>query len=159
MREKYGRDYRSAYVPSLYDDFTEPTYFIVLAIFFTSLSVEVPSRASDDWHGAPQRALTALSAHTPARPGDRTIVDALYPFCSALAASPSPTDSEERAKKVEDAVKRARAGAESTRGMNARLGRAVYVASGPSEADMPPDPGAWGVAAVLEGYWKGVRGV
>ncbi|KAG0709292.1 hypothetical protein DFH29DRAFT_887571 [Suillus ampliporus] len=29
-------------------------------------------------------ALTAFGAHTPAYPGDRTIVDALAPFCTAF---------------------------------------------------------------------------
>ncbi|PPQ78480.1 hypothetical protein CVT26_005153 [Gymnopilus dilepis] len=51
--------------------------------------------------------------------------------------------------------------------MRARMGRAVYVSGGAGgggqgEAEerreqLPPDPGAWGVAAILEGILEGVR--
>ena len=71
-------------------------------------------------------------------------------------------------KGMNEAVRRAREGAESTRGMKARLGRAVYVGINQGKGDdqdegdvrgLPPDPGAWGVAAILEGLWKGMCGV
>ncbi|KAA1469230.1 DAK1/DegV-like protein [Dentipellis sp. KUC8613] len=132
----------------------------LLAIFFTSLSTVVPSDPSGSWHDAPARALTALSAHTPARPGDRTIVDALSPFCAYLSAEgPGKPDVSGA---MSEAVRQAKEGAENTKGMKARLGRAVYVGSGEqggqSEDSLPPDPGAWGVAAVLEGLWTGMKG-
>ncbi|ETW86239.1 hypothetical protein HETIRDRAFT_122126 [Heterobasidion irregulare TC 32-1] len=125
----------------------------LLAIFFTSLSTAVPTRSTGAWYTAPSVALEALSEHTPARPGDRTIVDALAPFCSALAGG----DSLMFYRGMSEAVRRAREGAESTRGMKARLGRAVYVGEGDVRG-LPPDPGAWGVAAVLEGLWQGMCG-
>ncbi|TFY55302.1 hypothetical protein EVG20_g9371 [Dentipellis fragilis] len=132
----------------------------LLAIFFTSMSTVVPSDPSGSWHDAPARALTALSAHTPARPGDRTIVDALSPFCAYLSAEgPGKQDITGT---MTEAVRQAKEGAESTKGMKARLGRAVYVGGGEqggqSEDGLPPDPGAWGVAAVLEGLWTGMKG-
>ncbi|EJD04928.1 Dak1-domain-containing protein [Fomitiporia mediterranea MF3/22] len=104
---------------------------------------------------APMAALEALGTHTPARPGDRTIVDSLAPFCSALTAGES----------LQTAVNRAKEGAESTRGMRAKLGRATYVGAGNArgtedlDPNLPPDPGAWGVAALLEGLVEGLNGL
>lgn len=136
----------------------------ILAIFFTSLSTSVPSVPSQPWHTAPSQALSSLSAHTPAKPGDRTLVDALKPFCDHLVVG---GDDGVSARSMNVAVKNARDGAESTRGMKAKLGRAAYVGDGGngdasatkagSEDGLPPDPGAWGVAAVLEGLWEGMK--
>ncbi|EGN97290.1 hypothetical protein SERLA73DRAFT_169673 [Serpula lacrymans var. lacrymans S7.3] len=113
-------------------------------------------------------ALSALGTHTPARPGDRTIVDALAPFCAVISSSPPPpsTASEEGGASawigmLGEAVKAARRGAEGTRGMKARLGRAVYVGGGEDGSEgggLPPDPGAWGVAAIVEGFLEGLKG-
>lgn len=97
---------------------------------------------------APLLALHDLSMHTPARPGDRTLVDALAPFCEALSGAAG----------LEKAAQEARKGAESTRGMQAKLGRATYVGGESGEAgNLPPDPGAWGVAVILEGFVDGLR--
>lgn len=95
---------------------------------------------------APLHALQALSIHTPARPGDRTLIDALSPFCEALANGSG----------LEEAVQGARKGADGTHGMQARLGRATYVGSSEAEK-LPPDPGAWGVAAIIEGFVRGLQ--
>lgn len=133
----------------------------ILAIFFTSLFAYVPSSPSQAWHTSPYRALSSLSAHTPAKPGDRTIVDALGPFCDHLATC---GDDGVSAELMDTAVKKARDGAEGTRGMKAKLGRAVYAGVGGNsdakagpENGLPPDPGAWGVAAVVEGFWEGMK--
>lgn len=121
----------------------------VLAIFFTSLSPVVPNSSlheNKSWLTAPASALNSLSAHTPARSGDRTLVDALQPFSDALASS----------KGLKEAVAAARRGAEKTRGMRPRLGRAAYV-NELGEKDLPPDPGAWGIAALIEGLYEGMN--
>ncbi|EPQ50477.1 Dak1-domain-containing protein [Gloeophyllum trabeum ATCC 11539] len=122
----------------------------LFALYFTSLSTSLSDSAS--WSTAPLSALSSLSSYTPARPGDRTVIDALHPFCSVLSTTQS----------LGDAVSAAKEGAEGTRGMKARLGRAVYVGGAESAegsrsgaGDLPPDPGAWGVAAILEGLWLG----
>ncbi|TDL16737.1 DAK1/DegV-like protein [Rickenella mellea] len=78
-------------------------------------------------------ALNALRRYTPAEPGDRTIIDSLQPFCKLLLDGET--------------------GAEKTRGMKARLGRASYVREG-NIVDVP-DPGAWGVAAIVSGLCRG----
>ncbi|KDQ62465.1 hypothetical protein JAAARDRAFT_30365 [Jaapia argillacea MUCL 33604] len=99
-----------------------------------------------------------LSTDTPAKRDDRTIIDALAPLCSVLA----PSQNQEG--RLEGAIRAARRGVESTRRMKARLGRAIYVGGGerPDEEKdgaLPPDPGAWGVAAILEGFWEGLSAV
>lgn len=92
----------------------------------------------ETWARAAGIALTRLQSMTPARVGDRTIMDALIPYVEALAKGD-----------VDQAVEAARKGCESTRGMKACLGRAVYVAG--ENWDKVADPGAEGVVAIVEG--------
>lgn len=82
-------------------------------------------------------ALVSLRKYTPAQPGDRTLVDALQPCIISLAEDEN----------IGKAAKAAREGAESTRGMKASLGRSVYVGN----IGDTPDPGAIGVAVLMEG--------
>lgn len=118
---------------------------VVFGLYFTALSTALSSLSTPA--SAPLHALQALSSYTPARPGDRTLVDALDPFCVALDSGHS------FAIAVEEAVK----GAESTRNMTPRLGRAVYIGFDTDLGkDLPPDPGAWGLKAVFEGLEKGL---
>jgi triose/dihydroxyacetone kinase / FAD-AMP lyase (cyclizing) len=126
----------------------------VFAIFFTALSAalrDLDSSTSLNWGTALETALSALGKHTPAKPGDRTIVDALFPFCRALSLG----------KTLEEAVREGKGGAESTRQMQAVLGRAAYVnlaADWNGGEGLPPDPGAWGIAIILEGFCLGLHG-
>ncbi|KAK9462844.1 Dak1 domain-containing protein [Lipomyces oligophaga] len=92
------------------------------------------------WAQIAADALQALYGATPARPGDRTLVDALVPFVEALVAGQS----------VQDAALAASHGAEKTKGMTASLGRAVYVDA--TGYDRVPDPGAVGVAELVSGF-------
>lgn len=104
------------------------------------------------WPTALSTALESLSNYTPARPGDRTVIDSLSPFCNALASGST----------FEESVLAARRGAESTRGMKAKLGRATYVGDGGEAGNgdvIPPDPGAVGVAAIVEGVYEGFSGI
>ncbi|KAL7787398.1 Dak1 domain-containing protein [Trichoderma ceciliae] len=92
------------------------------------------------WATALRAALKSLARYTPAQPGDRTVVDALVPFVDTLAETLD----------VEKAVEAARKGSDSTKGMEASLGRSVYVnAEGWNEC---PDPGAYGLVKLLEGF-------
>ncbi len=95
------------------------------------------------WAAALSQSCGALGKYTPARPGDRTLVDALYPFVEILA----------RTGNVKKAAEAARNGAESTKGMKASLGRSVYV--GGDGFEQVPDPGAWGLAC----FFLGLAGV
>ncbi|KAH7318470.1 Dak1 domain-containing protein [Stachybotrys elegans] len=91
------------------------------------------------WAAALKQSCSALSKYTPARPGDRTLVDALYPFVEVL----------ERTGDVKEAAVAARKAADETKGMQASLGRSVYV--GGSGYEEVPDPGAWGLACFFLG--------
>lgn len=70
-------------------------------------------------------------------------MDALFPFLETLR------DTEGDLRKAVEAAKR---GVESTRGMKASLGRTVYV----GDVGDVPDPGAVGVAKLVEGIEEGV---
>jgi triose/dihydroxyacetone kinase / FAD-AMP lyase (cyclizing) len=119
------------------------------AIFLNSLvhSLRQQSSASEAspkvWASALKQAFDALSTYTPAQPGDRTLVDALYPFIETLSSTGN----------VVKAAEAARKGAEGTKGMKASLGRTVYI--GGKGFEQVPDPGAWG----LSEFFLGLAGV
>lgn len=85
-----------------------------------------------------------MSKYTPARPGDRTLIDALLPFLETLKETQGD---------LHAAVEAARKGAENTRGMKASLGRTVYV----GDVGDVPDPGAVGVLRLVEGLGEGLK--
>lgn len=92
------------------------------------------------WAEALRAALDSLAKYTPAQPGDRTVVDTLAPFVSVLAETLD----------IKRAVEAAKKGCDATKGMEASLGRSVYVnAEGWSAC---PDPGAYGLVKLLEGF-------
>ncbi|KND91306.1 Dihydroxyacetone kinase 1 [Tolypocladium ophioglossoides CBS 100239] len=92
------------------------------------------------WAAALSAALASLAKYTPAQPGDRTVVDALVPFVATLGETLH----------LPSAVEAARKGCESTKGMAASLGRSVYVSA--EGWDSCPDPGAYGLVKLLEGF-------
>lgn len=115
-------------------------FAIFLNALIHALSTLAPGTASPQtWATALQQSCDALSKYTPARPGDRTLVDALYPFVETLGATGDVAQAAEAAKKA----------AEGTRGMVASLGRSVYV--GGDGYQQVPDPGAWGLACFFLG--------
>ncbi|KAF2140723.1 uncharacterized protein K452DRAFT_273501 [Aplosporella prunicola CBS 121167] len=97
------------------------------------------------WANALKTSQEALAKYTPARPGDRTLVDALYPFIDTLAKTGD----------VQAAAQAAEAGAKGTKGMKASLGRTVYV--GTEGWQGVPDPGAHGLAQFLVGLAGGLQ--
>ncbi|KAK7456140.1 hypothetical protein CaCOL14_004184 [Colletotrichum acutatum] len=114
------------------------------AIFLNALTAALRSLSpgsadAKTWAAALKQSSDAMSRYTPARPGDRTLVDALYPFVEVLGESGD----------VKKAAEAARAGAETTKGMKASLGRTVYV--GGSGFEQVPDPGAWGLSCFFGG--------
>ncbi|EIW77520.1 DAK1 DegV-like protein [Coniophora puteana RWD-64-598 SS2] len=151
--ELMGPDALVAAVGEILEGSMGGTIGALFAIFFTAWSnaLRSPSSSSTSSLGA---ALTALGAHTPARPGDRTVVDAITPLCEALSNSNSLVSVEILA----TAAQAAKDGAEGTRGMKARLGRATYVGSEAQGSEgVPPDPGAWGVSAMASGFVGGMK--
>lgn len=124
-------------------------YSIYLNALLTSISSLSASSQKTQitpkvWGQALQISLMALSKYTPARPGDRTLVDALVPFADTLA----------EAGDTKAAAKAAEEGARKTKEMKASLGRSVYVGGEGWQA--VPDPGAHGLAEFLLGLADGL---
>ncbi|KAM3551920.1 hypothetical protein MY1884_007467 [Beauveria asiatica] len=128
----------------------------ILGIFFVSLRAAVEknialARSAGGgggpvalWGVALAAALENLRRYTPAQVGDRTVMDALLPFADAMGKAGFGAA-------VDAAVK----GAEATKTMTPRLGRATYVGGGSgANQEMPPDPGAWGAMVVIAGLHK-----
>ncbi len=108
---------------------------VLLAIFFAAASQA--SATGKSWPDALKAGLGRMMEYGGAKPGDRTMIDALLP---ALDALPD----------VAKAAKAARIGADTTANMlHARAGRSTYI---PSENLKGfNDPGAEAVALLLEG--------
>ncbi|WP_425066374.1 dihydroxyacetone kinase subunit DhaK [Reyranella sp.] len=113
---------------------------VLLAIFFSAASQSASGGAS--WQNSLSAGLAKMMAYGGAKPGDRTMIDAIAP---ALQALPQGLD---------EAAKAARAGADATARMpSARAGRSTYVSS--SHLEGVPDPGAEAIAVLLEGLAEG----
>lgn len=100
------------------------------------------------WIRSGRDALHTLMKHTPARKGDRTVMDALVPFIETLASGST----------IEQAIDSAHEGAESTRRLKPKLGRATYVGNnGNSDGEFVPDPGAFVVYEIVRGLREGIE--
>lgn len=117
-----------------------------LAQAFTSMPRN--QATTKEWAAASSQALKSLYTFTPARPGMRTLIDALEPFVLEL----------EKSQDLAKAVEAARQGMENTKKLQAKLGRSVYQGDGNEEMKATPDPGAEGIAEVTAGLLKGLGG-
>lgn len=97
--------------------------------------------STEVWAKALKHSVNALGRYTPAKPGDRTLIDALVPFCNTLSET----------KDGHAAAAAAQKGTESTKSMKASLGRSVYVGSEDEWVGKIPDPGAYGLSEFLTG--------
>lgn len=84
-----------------------------------------------------------LYKYTSARPGHRTLIDALQPFAEELAETGD----------LDLAMEAANEGAEATADMKPKRGRAVYV----QQKQSVPDAGAVGLVSVLKGIVNGLN--
>jgi dihydroxyacetone kinase len=108
---------------------------VLLSIFFTAASKALDQ--TDDMPAALIAGLARMTFYGGAKPGDRTMVDALDPALRALARGSRRTAAQE-----------AEAGAEATKAMTkANAGRATYVSARNLEG--VADPGAVAVAEVF----------
>jgi dihydroxyacetone kinase len=108
---------------------------VLLSIFFTAASKALDQ--TDDMPAALIAGLARMTFYGGAKPGDRTMVDALDPALRALAGGSRRT-----------AAQQAEAGAEATKAMTkANAGRATYVSARNLEG--VADPGAVAVAEVF----------
>lgn len=127
-------------VESTMDGTSGALYTIFLHALVHALRSLSPGTASSQvWAAALKQSSDALSRYTPAQPGDRTLVDALYPFIEVLGSTGD----------INQAARAAKIAANKTKGMQASLGRSVYV--GGSGYQEVPDPGAWGLASFFLG--------
>ncbi|KAE8144945.1 Dak1 domain-containing protein [Aspergillus avenaceus] len=99
------------------------------------------SASATIWAEALKYSIEALGKYTPAKPGDRTMIDALVPFCTTLRET----------KDIHAAARASQEGTEATKSMKASLGRAVYVGSENEWVGKVPDPGAYGLSEFLTG--------
>jgi triose/dihydroxyacetone kinase / FAD-AMP lyase (cyclizing) len=118
-------------------------FFIGLASSLRTILSSTQTLDAQAWARASKAALSQLQLATPARQGDRTLMDALEPFIESFANGDG----------IEKAVANARVGVEATKGMKAAFGRAVYFEE-KAWAEVP-DPGAEGVLCLLEGLAQG----
>lgn len=91
--------------------------------------------------------LYAVEKQTRARPGDKTMMDALVPAVEAIEASAN--SGEPIARAMELAAAAARTGAESTADMIARYGRAKFLGE---KTRGSADPGATSIALLFQGF-------
>jgi dihydroxyacetone kinase len=124
-------------IAELVEDNMDGTSGAIYSIFTQALAGHLQSAST--WPDAFSSALKSLGNYTPARVGDRTLVDALEPFIKRLTAGGD----------LLTAIDDARKGTEATKGMKASLGRSVYVGG---DIGQVPDPGAVGVVRFLEGF-------
>ncbi|KAF2670468.1 putative dihydroxyacetone kinase [Microthyrium microscopicum] len=136
-------------VESAMDGTSGALYAIFLNTLAQNIRKQSPDKAEDMqlgiWAKALEPSLSALGKYTPAKVGDRTLVDALEPFISTLSHYGS----------IDRAAQAAATGAEKTKSMKASLGRSVYVSG--ERWDTVPDPGAYGLAVFLQGLADGLK--
>lgn len=98
--------------------------------------------------------LRALEKQTKAKPGDKTMMDALVPALEAFEAAASAGKTVSVA--MEEAAQAARKGAETTKEMIARYGRAKFLGE---KTLGSPDAGATSIALLFRGFSLAVTSV
>ncbi|KAJ2783895.1 Dihydroxyacetone kinase 2 [Coemansia javaensis] len=135
-----------ARISSIVEDSMGGTSGIIYCLFLDGLAQQLRLLAAKEaasltpqmWGAAMVGALDTLYQYTTARPGHRTLIDALHPFASTLAESGS----------LHRALDAATEGAAATAQMQPKRGRAVYV----QQTEEPvADAGAAGLVSVLKG--------
>lgn len=118
---------------------------ILMGVFLRAAGLCAPAQTLDAATLAAfvEKGVAELERKTPARVGDKTMMDALVPAAAALRdAAARPLNDALRA-----AAKAARAGSDSTAGMLPRLGRAATLGE---RARDPRDPGSTSIAIFFE---------
>jgi dihydroxyacetone kinase-like protein len=130
----------------------------LLGTFFAGMGdIELGQNTSHDTMNCNQLAqsfqagLRALSRQTKARPGDKTMMDALVPAVDAASAAAGAGKSIPEA--LDDAALAAKSGADSTRDLVARYGRARSLGE---RTRGHPDAGATSIALIFRGFREGL---
>jgi len=126
----------------------------LLGVFFGGISDGLPDPCDClDCEGlaqAFQSGLSAVQRQTPAQPGDKTMIDSLAPAISAL--SDAAQCGAEIGGALQKAAEAAHLGAETTKNMTARYGRARLLGK---KTLGHPDAGATSVALMFVGFAQG----
>lgn len=125
----------------------------LLGAFFAGMGEVELAEDSMDCHEfarSLQAGLDAVSRQSKARPGDKTMMDALTPAVDAMSAAAGAGKT--IAEALDDAATAAKLGAESTRDMVARYGRAR---SQGERTRGYADAGATSVALIFKGFRNG----
>ncbi|XP_058876214.1 triokinase/FMN cyclase isoform X3 [Acipenser ruthenus] len=125
------------------------------SLFLTAAALPLRTQSAPaTWVDALHAGIEAMKRYGGAEPGDRTMLDALCPAVQELEGLRSSPPGGEM-KVLERAVQRAELGAESTRDLTARAGRASYISAARLRL---PDPGAIAVAAILRAVLTSLKG-
>ena len=127
----------------------------LLGTFFAGMGDVVPAEDAmncNDLAQSLQAGLRAVSRQTKARPGDKTMMDALVPAVDAVSAAAGTGKSIPEA--LDDAVLAAKLGADSTRELVARYGRARSLGE---RTRGHPDAGATSIALIFRGFREGLE--
>jgi len=126
----------------------------LLGIFFGGMAdapaCGAPAGASD-LAAIFEAGLAAVRRQTKAQPGDKTMMDALVPAIAALRAAADAGKSVTEA--LHDAAGAAHSGAEATRNLTARYGRAKFLGE---QTRGHLDPGAASTGLMFEGFYRGL---
>jgi phosphoenolpyruvate---glycerone phosphotransferase subunit DhaL len=129
----------------------------LLGTFFLGMCDVVPvgvqSLNSRELSAAFESGVRAVRRQTPAKVGEKTMMDALLPAVECFCAKA------QKSKEIEDGLQRAaqaaKAGAEATKNLIARHGRARLL----GEKTLGyQDPGATSMAFLFEGFCEGLKG-
>jgi dihydroxyacetone kinase len=118
-------------------------YCIYLNALAGGLLKHSSSAGGDVWILASRHALNTLMTYTKARVGDRTLMDTLCPFIDKL-------------EDLNEALKAAQEGSNSTCHLSAKLGRSSYLDNDQVLDANIPDAGAYGLAVLLTGLVHGI---
>ncbi|KAL0955239.1 hypothetical protein HGRIS_004138 [Hohenbuehelia grisea] len=126
------------------------------SIFFSALAQGLANATSDQtatsqtWARALSSALDKLYTYTRARPPSRTLIDPLVAFVDTFVPNRQSGDTSLAVGDFVKAVRAAAGAAEATRDLDATAGRSAYVERERLKNERVPDPGAWGVKAILD---------
>ncbi|KAJ5456839.1 hypothetical protein N7530_012113 [Penicillium desertorum] len=143
-----------AQIVTVVENVMDGTSGAIYAIFLNALAHGLQAQDTSSptpitaqvWAKALKSSFAALGKYTPAKPGDRTLIDALAPFVDSLLETGD----------VRAAAAAAQQGTESTKAMKASLGRSVYVGGEGEWIGKIPDPGAFGLSEFLTGLAEGL---
>ncbi len=126
----------------------------LLGTFFSGMGDAAADKKSIDCRElarAFEGGLRAIAKVSRAKPGDKTMMDALDPAVSAFRTMASLDKNVMQA--MEEAATAAQAGADSTKNLVARFGRAKFVGE---KTLGSPDPGAVSIALLFRGFHEGL---